>query len=82
ANSVESDLRPTLLSRIIDAQVLTLDHLPPPDRETSHRRIRRTLAEIWSSGRWYSALDALARFDPRLLAEIADEAVRFDASAR
>ncbi|WP_040807790.1 caspase, EACC1-associated type [Nocardia concava] len=82
ADSVESDLRPTLLSRIADALVATLDDIPPSDRDASRRRIRRILAEIWGSGRWYSALDALARFDPPLLAEIADEAVRFDASGR
>ncbi|MFE3195487.1 hypothetical protein ACFXHA_41250 [Nocardia sp. NPDC059240] len=54
---------------------------PHADKHAAARLgIRRLLAEMWSVGPWYSGLDVVARFDPGLLAEIADEALRLDSA--
>ncbi|WP_198347582.1 caspase, EACC1-associated type [Nocardia terrae] len=82
ADGVESDLHPILLSRIVAELVRALADVPTTGQAAARARIRRILAQVWSVGRWYSALDTVARFDPELLIAIADEAVRFEAGGR
>ncbi|MEC3955870.1 caspase family protein [Nocardia sp. CDC153] len=79
AHTTEGETRSRLLTRIVDARVRTSAGLPPAEKEVARREIRRLLAEVWTLGPWFSALDVLARFDPNLLADIADEALRLDA---
>ncbi|WP_405496449.1 hypothetical protein [Nocardia sp. NBC_00511] len=62
-----------------DALIRVYRGLPAADRPAANLRIRRLLAEILAKTRWYEALDMIARFDPALLAAIAEEAVRLDA---
>ncbi|MFF0613165.1 caspase family protein [Nocardia tengchongensis] len=77
ARATEADSRAELLTRVVDALVEQDAAAPTGEREVQAQRIRGLLAEIWSSGRWYAALDAVARFDPELLSAIAVEALRW-----
>ncbi|GAB2530884.1 caspase, EACC1-associated type [Nocardia heshunensis] len=81
AHGIEGERRARALARIADTHVRAAVDLPPASQDAARSEIRRLLAEMWSIGPWYSGLDVVARFDPQLLSDIADEALRAELAA-
>ncbi|AYF73767.1 hypothetical protein D7D52_07725 [Nocardia yunnanensis] len=78
ARGAEPDMRARLLVRVADARARDCAEMPSAEQVAARREIGRLLAEAWNHGPWYSGLDVVARFDPRLLGEIADAAIRLE----